>query len=320
MRYYRLDLNLLIVFDAIFRNGSVLKAAGELYLTPPAVSNALARLREHFNDELFIPNGRRMLPTPFAELIHEDIIDLLDKARNIATARAEFDPSHSTRGFSLVASDYTTQIFLLNTIPKIRKIAPNIGISIVSISEDSLAQFQNGEIDLLIAPDDVVAPQFFSSLLFTDQFAIVAWKNSHWPDEISEKDFFEASHVLAEPGAFRLSESGTIQSINKHIEYSSKVEGFFSKQIKKRKIALCVPFFFSVPSALIGTDQLATLPLRLIQTHPLSKELKILKCDIKTPEVSEYLHWSSRLIQDPGGKWLKEKIASDLSSWQESEL
>lgn len=304
MRYHRLDLNLIIVLEAMLRHGSVAKVADELYLTPPAVSNSLARLRSHFNNELFISSGRRMQPTAFASGLRVQVTEMLAKAREIATAHAQFDPANATRNFSIAVSDYAAQNILPNLLPRLRRMAPGVNLAVVNISEDSIVQFQRGDIDLLVAPEDIVPPTRQSCLLFEDQFVAVAWKNSTWKDSIDEETYFNAAHILAEPATYVPIIDGATQLGRTNSDIPSKLEQFFALKKRQRRIALRLPFFFLVPPALICTDLLATLPLRSVMDHPCVSDLRIIHCNTELPVLREHLHLTARLAQDPGGRWL----------------
>jgi LysR family nod box-dependent transcriptional activator len=93
MRFHNLDLNLLVVLDSLLQERSVSQTAQELRLTQPAISNALSRLRLHFEDDLLVQVGRKMVPTPFAETLAEPVRQALDDLRRIVVTRSEFDPS-----------------------------------------------------------------------------------------------------------------------------------------------------------------------------------------------------------------------------------
>ena len=99
MRLQRLDLNLLVLFNSLLNHENVSRAASELNLTQPAVSNALARLRQHFEDDLFVMTGRRMAPTPLADSLREPISNFLELSKSIARSRRGFDPATSEQTF-----------------------------------------------------------------------------------------------------------------------------------------------------------------------------------------------------------------------------
>ena len=111
MRFNRLDLNLLVALDALLTERSITKASERLNLSQSATSNALARLREYFDDELLVQVGRRMEPTPRAEGLRDAVRDVLVRVDATIAIQPEFDPSKSDRIFRIFVSDYTQMVF-----------------------------------------------------------------------------------------------------------------------------------------------------------------------------------------------------------------
>src|SRR5687767_5141559 len=106
MRFERLDLNLLVALDVLIEERSVSVAANRLFLSQPALSGALNRLREYFNDELLVQSGRQMILTPKAEELRAPVREALMFIRSRITTPSDFDPATAQRKFILVASDY----------------------------------------------------------------------------------------------------------------------------------------------------------------------------------------------------------------------
>jgi LysR family transcriptional regulator, nod-box dependent transcriptional activator len=128
MRFHGLDLNLLVALDALLTHQNVTRAAEQLNLSQSALSGALARLREHFDDELVVPIGRRMEPTPLARTLAEPLHEILLKTKSLVTATPTFDPQTSNRRISIIASDYSTEVFLLDLLTDIAREAPGVKI------------------------------------------------------------------------------------------------------------------------------------------------------------------------------------------------
>ena len=112
MHFRNLDLNLLVVLDALLVEESVSKTAERLNLTQPAISNALARLRHHFQDDLLVRLGRQLVPTPLAQTLRDPVRDALLQIQSIADARPSFDPKTEQRQFTIVSSDYVAATLL----------------------------------------------------------------------------------------------------------------------------------------------------------------------------------------------------------------
>jgi DNA-binding transcriptional LysR family regulator len=112
MRFHRLDLNLLVALDALLTERSVTKAGERLYLSQSAMSGALAKLREHFEDELIVQVGRKMVLTPLAESLQRRVRDVLKMAQSLLGSRPTFDPRTSERRFSIVSSDVVMSVLM----------------------------------------------------------------------------------------------------------------------------------------------------------------------------------------------------------------
>ena len=110
MRFKRLDLNLLVALDLLLETRSVSQAATRMNLSQPAMSSALARLREYFGDELLVADGKRLYPTPYAELLMPRVRDCLGRLDALVSSPSTFEPSTSQRRFSIICSDYIAAV------------------------------------------------------------------------------------------------------------------------------------------------------------------------------------------------------------------
>ncbi|WP_027593282.1 LysR family transcriptional regulator [Pseudomonas sp. LAIL14HWK12:I7] len=133
MRFHGLDLNLLVVLDALFVEQHVTRAAVRLHLTQSAVSVALGRLREHFNDPLFVLVGGAMLPTALMQSLHPRIDQVLENARGIAFANARFDPGAARRKFRIIASDYVIAVLMPALMRRLASLAPQVDLQLLTL-------------------------------------------------------------------------------------------------------------------------------------------------------------------------------------------
>ena len=113
MRFKRLDLNLLVALDLLLETRSVSQAATRMNLSQPAMSSALARLREYFGDELLVADGKRLYTTPYAELLMPRVRDCLGQLDALVSSPSKFEPSTSQRRFSIICSDYIAAALLV---------------------------------------------------------------------------------------------------------------------------------------------------------------------------------------------------------------
>ena len=178
MRFHGLDLNLLVALDALLTHQNVTRAAEQLNLSQSALSGALARLREHFDDELVVPIGRRMEPTPLARTLAEPLHEILLKTKSLVTATPTFDPQTSNRRISIIASDYSTEIFMLDLVTGLAREAPGIKIALEEHTTETFEKFNRGEINLRIIPKCFAFDGHPNERLFDEKYVCVAWKGN----------------------------------------------------------------------------------------------------------------------------------------------
>ena len=123
MRFQGLDLNLLLALDVLIEERSVSRAAERLHLSQPAMSAALRRLRDYFNDPILAAHGKRMIPTPHALALREQLRALLTDIERMVSISTQFDPAQSERRFRVGASDYLTTVLFTRLVPQLERVA-----------------------------------------------------------------------------------------------------------------------------------------------------------------------------------------------------
>ncbi len=291
-----LDLNLLRAFDAIATEGSVTVAGERIGLSQPAMSNALTRLRQLFDDPLFVRTPRGMRPTPFAQQLAQPVREALRLIQTALQQHAGFDPRSSGHTFRLFMSDIGEMVFLPGLLECIKHDAPGVKIEVVRIPiKDVHTALEAGDIDLAVGflPGLVTGmraqPLFrehYACLLRTDHPVIGA--------KISARQFREAAHVL-------VSYAGTGHQV---IEETFVAEGLGGR------IAVRVPHFLVVPMILARTDLVVTVPSRVAAIFARLGNFKVLKLPLHMPNFEVRLHWHQRFHQDPANRWLREAMAA----------
>src|SRR3569623_554957 len=152
MRLDSFDLNLLVAFDTLLSESSVTRAAQRLNVTQSAMSASLKRLREAFQDDLLVLQGKKMVPTPLALTLGPEISEALTMLRSLISSGARFDPATSERRFRIAASDYITTVLLAPMISTLERDAPSIRIDLTLPTEGSSERLANADFDLLITP------------------------------------------------------------------------------------------------------------------------------------------------------------------------
>ncbi len=291
MNVRALDLNLLRVFDAVLRGRSVTAAAGQLELTQPAVSNALARLRGAFGDALFLRTPRGMEPTPFARELAEPVRQALALLESALAHGPGFDPATSSRNFRFYMSDLGQIEFLPPLVERLRRVAPDVRLEAVALElEDISHALAAGSLDVAMGFLPGLGPPLRRKALFRDPYVCLV-RAGHPIATLTKKTFLEASHAL-------VSYRGGHSVIEEALERAGLA----------RRIVLRVPHFTVVPMVLERTDLILTLPARVARVYERSGAFRSLPPPVPIPSAEVALHWHERFDVDPGNRWLREQL------------
>jgi len=300
MRFHRLDLNLLVALDALLTYQNVTRAAEQLNLSQSALSGALARLREHFNDELVVLVGRRMEPTPLAQSLAEPLHDLLLKTKALITAKPSFDPRTSERRISLVASDYATELLVTNVLMEMAQQAPHIKVALEETTTETFEKFDRGEINFIIVPDGLAFQRHPRVHLFDERYVCVVWtENSLVGDSLSTDQYQTMPHVV------RYSKG----SLQRTFE-----QRFLDQFGYHRNETVTVPAFTLVPKLVVGTDRIATVHARLAELYARVLPLRIVTPPFEFPVLGEVLQWHRHEEDDPCLAWFRRMIKNAANS------
>src|ERR1043166_7533541 len=284
-----LDLNLLVALDTLLAEKNVTNAGRQLNLTQPAMSGALARLRELLHDPLLVHVGQRMVLTPLGEHLVEPVRDLLLRVERTIVTRPRFHPSLSDRRLSIAASDYATSVLLVDLLRHIETAAPNITFEFRAISKRTVHDLRGGYLDFLIAPG-VIDETLSSEPLFEDRFACIAWThNRRIAETITLEEYLSLGHVV-----IRFDGDGEIRA-----------ERELRRLHYERTIEVITPAFDLAPQLVVGTNRIATVPMLLARKYAESLPIRMLPLPVDIPPLYERLHWHSVHDQDPVHRWLR---------------
>jgi DNA-binding transcriptional LysR family regulator len=255
----RLDGGLLLVFRALFQFGQTTLVADKLGLSQPAVSHALARLRDIFEDPLFerLPHGLR--PTRRARELAPRIEALVELA-NQALKQEVFDPANSTRQFRIAAPEFVVSIIGAPLISAIRKKAPNTVCSFLSQPPNlALDALRRGEIDVALGRFPNVPEGLVEEMMFEDRYCVAARRgHPRLKGKLDYKTYGELAHVLAYSAAeVRISEE--------------------SRDTRNMTIAAWVPGWLNALIAVSKSDLIATCPTRLAEGQAKALGLQVIR-------------------------------------------
>jgi len=295
MRFRDLDLNLLLVLDVLLTEQSVTRAAAQLNLTQPAISNALKRLRQHFGDELLIQFGNRLALTPFAETIALPLRDTLAQMKSLTEARHGFDPKTAVATFTICTGDWIVTSYVSALVRRISREAPGIRIAVTTLTDRGLTRFRAGEIDLLIIQRERLASGHPSAELFKMRFACIAWsKNKLVRRPFSEANYLALGHVI------------TLLGDAEHIYRYP--DGYLDGKGYDRKVAALTPSYALTADFVVETPYVATIPEPVAHIYAKRLQLQVLPLPIEVPTVDCRAQWHESRRQDPLHAWVREQL------------
>ncbi len=293
MRFKRLDLNLLVALDHLLSLRSVSAAAERMNLTQSAMSNALQRLRDYFDDDLLAKVGRRLELTPRAEALKGPVRDVLVRVEWTIAATSQFDPSTSDRKFNLLVSDYTLATLIPRVLARCRNVSRTVQFNFLHQVEAPERLLDRGDVDLLIIPYDFCSKRHPAEVIFEERYCAIVWRNGNLAQgKLSRREFAEASHIVMQP-------PGGAQSL----------ESVYFKQLGvERRIDVTTYSFNTIPLLVVGTDRIATLQERLARQAERMLPIKVIELPVRLPRMRQAMQWHKYRAQDAGLTWLRELI------------
>lgn len=290
------DLNLLVFFEALWRDRSVTIAAENLDLSQGAVSTALKRLRLEYGDVLFAQVGRRMEPTSHAEVIAPQLLEALSLVRATGGERTSFDPKTSTRTFNIRTRDIGEVVCFPKLIQFLKQAAPGVKVrSVFAPMKETMAGLANGQIDIALGYLPALETGIHSTTLFSQNYVCVM-RAGHpaAAAKMTTEVFLAQEHLLIENGG-----SGHLQ-----------LERELIKAGARQKIKVRHPQYLSAPWVILGTDLIWTAPAILAETLSRTFPLVITEVPIKLPSFEIATYWHERYHKDPGNKWFRSVLAN----------
>ena len=294
-----IDLNLLVVFDALMAERHVTRAARHNGLSQPAMSKALNRLRHLLDDRLFERQDGRMEPTPRALELAGPIHSALSDISRTLTRPGRFEPRDVIACVRVATIDLYQTTLLPALVAALRRDAPGLDIQIRAIERHRLHdQLAGGELDLAIAPPLAGNRDLRAEPLWTDYLVTLIAAGNPMPLPMTIDSFAAASHVV-DAGHVQVAPDG--QGI-------SVVDSILAARGLRRRIAVTLPSSAGVPFVVAATDLIATLPSRVIKDLAVTPALRIVPAPLPQIEVSPHVIWHPRTQNSPLQAWLRGLI------------
>jgi DNA-binding transcriptional LysR family regulator len=293
MLHSKIDLNLFLIMSTVYQQGSITAAASKLHLTQPAVSHAIARLRDKFNDPLFVRHGRKMVPTALCQKMIPDVQQALLLLNNTVSQPATFDIQQHKREIKLGLRDILESMFFPILMPDLLNNTPNITLNSRQIKrtelEPSLAQ---QSLDIVI---DVLMPthkDIRNTLICSERFSLVCRQNHPILQQLTLANYAAASHALVSLKDFSI----------------DTVDMALAHQGVSRNIALRCEHYFAAISVICQSDLIMTMPntyaMLLQQTMP----IVVSPLPFEVPELAVHMYWHQQAQDDPVNQWIRNKL------------
>jgi DNA-binding transcriptional LysR family regulator len=289
------DLNLLLAFEALFRHGSVTRAAAQIGLSQSAMSSALGRLRKQFDDPLFVNTRSGMLPTPRALELAPPLMEALAMVRGAIGSREVFEPRTSTRTMRVYMTDVGEMVLLPRLMRHLHAHAPSMRIETAQLQAAELAvRMETGDIDLAVGYLPQLTGKVRRARLFEEHYVCMTR-----PDHplgrrsaLTLKEFVGARHVLI----------ASMGSGHQALERALADKGVHDN------VALRVPHFVVVPLIVAGTDLVVSLPNQVAKFSASIAKVKVHPLPIAVPSFDVSLYWHERMENDTANQWLRAAL------------
>ena len=291
----RIDLNLLTVFEVVYEERNQRKASERLFMTQPAVSSSVARLRDIVNDKLFSVTPKGLVPTPKATDLYNSIHPALGVIRSNLDVEEAFEPSECQRVFKLAVDYGSGAAVALPLFNQLRAHAPSAKLHIVNLPKSELIpeMMREGELDIVLSQYRLTDP-FIESIPYNWHTGVIVVRKGHprinsslTVEDLASEDFV---FVHGQPTSYDVSNMDNLLAC-----------------IRDR-VVLEVPTATVIPSIIRKSDMVSLISKQVFESLESSHELQVFDLPIDYPPAATFAHWKQDLSHDPSGQWFKEQF------------
>lgn len=293
MNLRRIDLNLLVVFEALVSEANVSRAARRLHLSQSALSHALSRLREAFGDPILERQGRVMMPTPRALAALPEVRSLLSQVGRLFAHGGRFNPATAERTFHVGASDYAAATVLPRLLPHIHAQAPSLRLRVHHAGRvNAPALLRSGELDLALGVFNHLTDDLVTQPVYAEPYLCAVDAQTGTAGPLSRQDYLNGEHINV------LVQGDTLGVVDEAL----------ARQGLTRRISLTVPHFSTALALLSGTQLIYTGPAGLFRPVSLKSSLRTFPAPFELPPFPTLAAWSVRNQNDEGLRWLCQHL------------
>jgi DNA-binding transcriptional LysR family regulator len=289
------DLNLLVMLDALIRARNVTRAAEATAMSQPAMSRALARLRHLLGDPILVAGPGGLQPTSRARLLQPRLAALLEEARGVIGAES-FDPLTYRGEWRIASTDHQTIMQLPLFMARLAREAPLVDVRVSAASQDVFARLAKGEIDIAFGVAETRVPRSLKRQgLYRDRFVTMLRAGHPALADWSLERFAALDHVLV-----------TILDDGR-----GAMDAALEGQGLARRIALRLPHFFAAINIVSASDLVVTLPFTIAQRFAKDYRLAVIEPPLAYPPFEVISLWSEAVDHDPAGRFLRAIVREE---------
>jgi DNA-binding transcriptional LysR family regulator len=292
-----LDFQSLLVFEALMQNRQVTRAAASLDISQPTFSRRLSKMRERFDDPLFVRTQHSMEPTPYALAIAEAVSEIVELYHSSFTGVGHFDAKTSQRNFRVAASDIGHSILFPRLLKLVKTAAPSVKLTAANLGEKPLIDvLEKGNADLAFGSFPKLNAGIYEQTIYTDEYAcLVSSENKKYKNRISRKEYAEAKHVVV-----------SLEGLD-HAHHEA--ERTIRNAVAPDNVVVVAQSFMTALALAQNSDLMLTLPLRSAAIFNLQKKFRLLELPFTLPPFRVRQYWHERFHKDPANRWLRNHIA-----------
>lgn len=295
-RVQQLDLNLLKVFQSLYVEQNMTKAADNLHITPSAVSHAIRRLRDTLDDPLFVRAQHRMVPTPACQRMAPLIIDSLTRLQQILQQWGDFDPQQSEQTFRIGMHDALEASVLPMLSTVLAQRAPKVSIASVKVERNNLTrELASGHLDVALDVAIPAKPPVHHRRLWSSPFCVMMRRDHPLANNLDKRSYLAAKHI----------------SVSNRPQGMTMEDAYFQQRGLVRQMTIRCQNYVAAATMLKTSDQLLTVSLAMSE-QLLNEDLCVVESPYAIPELSTNLYWHANTEQDAALRWLRALITEEI--------
>ena len=289
-----IDLNLLVVLDALLTEKHVTRTGVRLHLSQPAISHSLNKLRVLLDDPLLIRQGNEVVLSALAQNLQAPLKEILGQIETLLGQSIDFVPADSQRTLRIAMSDYGAAIVLPKLLVQLRAQAPDTSLVVIQDSRQGmLEQVGQGRIDLAIGVFPALGADICTEVLFEETFTCLLDRRS-----LPENGVLDLDSYLARPHLLVSMDGNT----------RGEVDNVLRARGLKRRVAVNVPHWGTAPGMIADTDLILTVATRTLTNVPFGDTLVAMAPPLTVAPFNYVQAWHNRFNQDPAHRWLRELV------------